>query len=344
MTGRRWKAWAVVVAVAGTLSLAVAACDDEEPAATGATTAEAPFKAGLVSDVGKFNDRSFNQSALEGLNRAESELGVQGRPIESRAASDYIPNLSTLARQKYGVTIGVGFLMADAMDTVAREFPNQKFAIVDFSQAALKNKPPNVRGLVFSTNENSYLVGYLSALMVKKQGGKQVISAVGGIKLPTVDIFIAGYRAGAKAANPDIKVLIDYSQDFVAQDKCKELALKQIQGGSQVVFQVAGGCGLGALDAAKERKVWGIGVDRDQAFLGDHILTSAVKRVDVSVFDTIRDAKEGTFSGGDKSFTLANGGVALGKVSSKVPQEFLDQIEDLKAKIIAGEITAPTTL
>jgi basic membrane protein A len=230
------------------------------------------------------------------------------------------------------------------MDTVAREFPNQKFAIVDFSQAALKNKPPNVRGLVFSTNENSYLVGYLSALMVKKQGGKQVISAVGGIKLPTVDIFIAGYRAGAKAANPDIKVLIDYSQDFVAQDKCKELALKQIQGGSQVVFQVAGGCGLGALDAAKERGVWGIGVDRDQAFLGDHILTSAVKRVDVSVFDTIRDAKEGTFSGGDKSFTLANGGVALGKVSSKVPQEFLDQIEDLKAKIIAGEITAPTTL
>jgi basic membrane protein A len=344
MTGRRWKAWAVVVAVAGTLSLAVAACDNEEPAATGATTTEAPFKAGLVSDVGKFNDRSFNQSALEGLNRAESELGVQGRPIESRAASDYIPNLSTLARQKYGVTIGVGFLMADAMDTVAREFPNQKFAIVDFSQAALKNKPPNVRGLVFSTNENSYLVGYLSALMVKKQGGKQVISAVGGIKLPTVDIFIAGYRAGAKAANPDIKVLIDYSQDFVAQDKCKELALKQIQGGSQVVFQVAGGCGLGALDAAKERKVWGIGVDRDQAFLGDHILTSAVKRVDVSVFDTIKDAKEGTFSGGDKSFTLANGGVALGKVSSKVPQEFLDQIEDLKAKIIAGEITAPTTL
>jgi basic membrane protein A len=344
MTGRRWKAWAVVVAVAGTLSLAVAACDNEEPAATGATTTEAPLKAGLVSDVGKFNDRSFNQSALEGLNRAESELGVQGRPIESRAASDYIPNLSTLARQKYGVTIGVGFLMADAMDTVAREFPNQKFAIVDFSQAALKNKPPNVRGLVFSTNENSYLVGYLSALMVKKQGGKQVISAVGGIKLPTVDIFIAGYRAGAKAANPDIKVLIDYSQDFVAQDKCKELALKQIQGGSQVVFQVAGGCGLGALDAAKERKVWGIGVDRDQAFLGDHILTSAVKRVDVSVFDTIKDAKEGTFSGGDKSFTLANGGVALGKVSSKVPQEFLDQIEDLKAKIIAGEITAPTTL
>lgn len=342
MTGRRVRTWAMAVAVAGALSVGVAACgDDSEPAAS---SEEAPFTAGLVSDVGKFNDRSFNQSALEGLEKAQTELGVEGRPIESKAASDYIPNLTTLARGGAGVTIGVGFLMADAINTTAGQFPDAKFAIVDFPQAALKDKPENVRGLVFATNENSYLIGYLSALMVKQQGGKQVISAVGGLKIPTVDIFIAGYKAGAKAANPDIKVQVDYSQDFVAQDKCKELALKQIQAGSQVVFQVAGGCGLGALDAAQEKGVWGIGVDRDQSFLGDHILTSAVKRVDVSVFDTIKDAKEGNLAGGDKAYTLANEGVALGKMSAKVPQEFLDQIEDLKAKIIAGEITAPSTL
>lgn len=335
-------------AAAAVLALGVAACGDDDDSSdtsgAGTTPAAAGFKAGLVSDVGKFNDRSFNQSALEGLQKAEKDLGVEGRPIESKAASDYIPNLSSLARQGYGVTVGVGFLMADALNTVATKFPDQHFAIVDYSQTALKDKPENVRGLTFATNENSYLIGYMAAKMVQAAGGKQVISAVGGQKLPTVDIFIAGYRAGAQAANPNVKVLVNYSQDFVAQDKCKELALNQIQQGSQVVFQVAGGCGLGALDAADERGVWGIGVDRDQSDLGDHILTSAVKRVDVAVFDTIKDSAEGNFSAGDKTYDLANGGVALGKVSPKVPQDLLDEVDGLKQKIIDGEITVPTTL
>ena len=177
--------------------------------------------------------------------------------------------------------------MADAMNTVATQFPDNNFAIVDFPNAALKDKPANVRGLTFATNENSYLIGYMAAKMVEKQGGKQVISAVGGQEIPTVTIFIAGYEAGAKAANPDITVLKDYSQEFVQQAPCKELALDQIAKGSQVVFQVAGGCGLGALSAAADKDVWGIGVDRDQSDLGPHILTSAVKRVNTSVFDSI---------------------------------------------------------
>jgi basic membrane protein A len=181
--------------------------------------------------------------------------------------------------------------------------------------------------------------------MVEMQGGDQVISAVGGLKLPTVDIFIAGYQAGAKAANPDIKVLVDYSQDFVAQAKCKERALDQISRGSQVVFQVAGGCGLGALSAAQEEGVWGVGVDRDQADLGDHILTSAVKRVDTAVFDTVQAVVDGTFAGGeDATFNLANDGVALGTVSPEVPQEILDEVEGVKQQLIDGEITAPSTL
>jgi basic membrane protein A len=337
-----------VVAVVAAVGFTAAACgDDDDSGAEGETTAAAQSdaQAGLVSDIGKFNDRSFNQSALEGLERAEAELGVEGRAIETVATGDYIANLSTLAREDFDLTTGVGFLMGDAMNTVAQQYPDNNFAIVDFSNAALKDKPANVRGLTFATNENSYMIGCMAARMVEMQGGDQVISAVGGLKLPTVDIFIAGYQAGAKACNPDIEVLVDYSQDFVAQAKCKERALDQISRGSQVVFQVAGGCGLGALSAAQEEGVWGIGVDRDQSDLGDHILTSAVKRVDVSVFDTIQSVVDGTFKGGeDAVFNLANDGVELGTVSPEVPQEILDEVEDLKQQIIDGEITVPSTL
>jgi basic membrane protein A len=352
----RWLS-ALLAAVA--LALGAAACGGDDDgggaaATTGTTTEEAAeVKAGLVSDVGRFNDRSFNQSALEGLNRARDELGAEVRAVESRAAGDYVPNLSTLARQRYDVTIGVGFLLAEGVAAVAKRFPDSNFAIIDYSIQAPpftdpeKNvaTPQNVRGLTFATNENSYMIGCLAALMVERQGGEQVISAVGGIKLPTVDIFIAGYRAGARKCNPDIEVLIGYSQDFVAQDKCKEVALNQIAQGSQVVFQVAGGCGLGALDAAKERGKWGIGVDRDQSDLGAHILTSAVKRVDVSVFDTVQAAQDGTFQGGeDAVFNLENEGVAVGKISPKVPQELVDRMNEIGEQIKAGEITAPSTL
>ena len=347
MKTRRWKALAGVLAMVTTLGIA-AGCGDDDSGSSSNTTAapETDFTAGLVSDVGKFNDRSFNQSALEGLQRAESELGVTGRPIESVAAGDYIANLTTLARQKYGVSIGVGFLMADAIDAVAKKFPDQNFAIVDFPNVALKSKPANVRGLVFATNENSYLIGYMAAKMAEADGnGAPVISAVGGLKIPTVDIFLAGYKAGAKAANPQTKVLIDYSQDFVAQAKCKEKALDQIAKGSRVVFQVAGGCGLGALSAAADKGVWGVGVDRDQSDLGAHILTSAVKRVDTSVFDTIKSAMDGTFKGGeDATFNLANDGVALGTVSDQVPQELVDEVDGLKQQIIDGEIKVPDAL
>jgi basic membrane protein A len=232
------------------------------------------------------------------------------------------------------------------VNTAAKRFSDQNFAIIDYSVKAPPFKSnPNVQGLTFATNENSYMIGCMAARMVEMQGGDQVISAVGGLKLPTVDIFIAGYQAGAKACNPDIEVLVDYSQDFVAQAKCKERALDQISRGSQVVFQVAGGCGLGALSAAQEEGVWGIGVDRDQSDLGDHILTSAVKRVDVSVFDTIQSVVDGTFKGGeDAVFNLANDGVELGTVSPEVPQEILDEVEGLKQQIIDGEITVPSTL
>jgi basic membrane protein A len=334
------------------LAFGAAACggDDDDDGGGAATTTtetqEEAVTAGLVSDVGRFNDRSFNQSALEGLNRAKDELGAETRAIESRAAGDYVPNLSSLARQDFGVSIGVGFLLAEGVNTVARQFPDANFAIIDYSVMAPPftggdnnaETPANVQGLTFATNENSYLIGCMAAMMVAAAGGEQVISAVGGLDIPTVSIFIAGYQDGAKACNPEINVLVGFSQDFVAQDKCKELALNQIAQGSQVVFQVAGQCGLGALDAAKEKGVQGIGVAADQAYLGDHILTSALKKVDVAVFDAIKRAQDGTFKGGtDVIATVENGGVGLGKLGPE-GEQYADQIKEITDMIAAGEI------
>ena len=175
--------------------------------------------------------------------------------------------------------------------------------------------------------------------MVKDKGGDQVLSSVGGQKIPPVDGYIAGYQAAAKAVTADIKTLNDYSQDFVDQAKCKEIALNHIAEGAQVVFQVAGQCGLGALDAAKEKGVLGIGVDADQGYLGDHILTSAQKKVDVAVFETAKAVQDGAYKGGeDQIFDLKSEGVGLGKLNAE-GEKFADQIEEIKQKIISGEIT-----
>jgi basic membrane protein A and related proteins len=327
------------------LGLVAAGCgeDEEEPAGSGTGSSqeeEKPaIKVGLVTDIGGLNDRSFNQLANEGLERAKSELGVEGQVVTSESNADYVPNLSRLAQQKFDLVIGVGFLMADSVNTVAKKFPDTNFAIIDFPQAGLKDKPANVRGLLFKENEAGYLVGYLAALYVKEKGGDQVISSVGGQKIPPVDAYIAGYQAGAKEVTADIKTLNGYSQDFVDQAKCKEIALNQIAEGAQVVFQVAGQCGLGALDAAKEKGVLGIGVDADQGYLGEHILSSAQKKVDVAVFETAKAVQDGAFAGGeDQIFDLKSDGVALGKLNAD-GEPFADQVEEVKQKIIDGEIT-----
>src|SRR3954451_1993624 len=283
------------------------------------------FKVGLSTDIGGLNDRSFNHLAFVGLQRAGRELGVQTRVVQSKSPADYIPNLSSLARQGYNLIIGVGFTEIQALEAVAKQFPKSHFAIVDVSNADEGNLK-NVQGLLFKEQEAGYLAGYAAALAAKTRGGNTV-SSVGGQKQPPVDRYIAGYQAGAKAAVPGMKLLNGYSQDFSDQAKCKEVALNQISGASVVVFQVAGGCGLGALDAAKERNVWGVGVDADQAYLGTHVLTSALKKVDVAVFDTIKSAQDGSFAGGaDSVFDATNGGVGLGKISSKVPADIVVKV------------------
>ncbi len=296
------------------------------------------IKIGLVTDVGGLNDRGFNHLSYVGLQRAQSELGVQQRVFQANSTQQYVPNLSTFARQGYNLTIGVGFTEATAIDTAATNFPNSRFAIVDVDQTEEPHKPPNLLGLLFREQETGYLVGYLAGLEEKRKAGKDVIGSVGGQKQPPVDRFIAGYQAGAKAADPGITLLNGYSEDFSDQAKCKQVALNQIEQGAGVIFQVAGGCGLGALDAAKEKGVWGIGVDADQSFLGSHILTSAVKRVDTAVFLAIKSVVDGNFKGGNMIFGLKQNGVGIGKISPKVPQSEVAKVNQIRADIISGKI------
>jgi basic membrane protein A len=323
------------------LAVAAAGCGSSKKAAsttTPTTTATSSFKVGLITDTGGLNDRGFNHLAFVGLQRAASELGVSTRVVESASPAEYIPNLSTLARQGYGLVIGVGFTEIDAMKAVAKTFPKTQFAIVDVSNADEGNAP-NVEGLLFKEQQVGYLAGYAAGLAAKADGATAV-SSVGGQKQPPVDRYIAGYQAGAKAAFPGVKTINGYSQDFAVEAKCKELALNQIAAGSDVVFQVAGGCGLGALDAAKTKNVWGIGVDADQGFLGTHILTSALKGVDTAVFLSIKDAKDGHFKGGqDAVYGLEQKGVGLGKFSPKAPKGIQAKVAKIQQDILDGKIT-----
>jgi basic membrane protein A and related proteins len=299
----------------------------------------------LVTDIGGLDDRSFNQLAYEGLQRAESELGIEARVVQSQSDADYIPNLSSLAEDGVDLIIGVGFLLSEAIGEVAAEFPDQRFAIIDVPIEAVPGSPDNVRGLVFREEQGGYLAGYLAALvqeadMDRLNPDAMVVSSVAGQKIPPVDRYIAGFQAGARAANPDVQTLNAYSQDFVDQAKCKEIALEQINRGSDVIIQLAGACGLGALDAANERGVWGMGADADQSFLGEHIIASALKKVDVSVYDTIELVLNDDFTGGENTvFDIENEGVGIGGFHESIPEEIVERVREVERQIHDGEIT-----
>jgi basic membrane protein A len=333
---KRWLTLALVAAV----TIAVALVGGRASAAP-----KAGFSACLVTDIGGLNDKSFNHDAYLGLLEAEKSLHIKGRVIQSKSPADYIPNLQACVKSGAGITIAVGFLMTDAIDAVGTSYKSNKFAIVDVDVATLKHHPKNVEGLIFKEQQAGYLVGYGAGLYAKSKGAKAV-GSVGGLKIPPVDRYIAGFQYGAKKADPGIKTLNDYSQDFVVQAKCKEKALNQIAQGSVVEFQVAGQCGLGVLDAAHEKGILGIGADADQSYLGPWVMTSALKRVDVSVFDAIKAAKGGHLKGGTNGvFQASNNGVGVGKWSPKVPASIRAAVAKQYKLLKAGKINGiPTTV
>jgi basic membrane protein A len=294
----------------------------------------------LVTDIGQLNDHGFNQLAYNGLKRAQKDLGIRGDVYQSPSSADYVPNLATAARKGADLVVSVGFDQASSIAKVAKQFPSTHFAIIDVDWHDLPGHPKNVEGLIFREQQVGYLAGYLAGLVEKaKPGGSNTIGSVGGQKQPPVDRYIAGYQAGAKAADPGVKLLNGYSQEWVDQAKCKTIAQNQIDAGANIVFQVAGGCGLGVLDAAKQDHVWGIGVDADQSYLGPQVLTSAEKGVDTSVYSTVQQVLAGKFKGGTNAvFDLSNDGVRLGKISAKVPAADAKKVQDIAKEIAKGKI------
>jgi basic membrane protein A len=349
---QRLAAVATTLACAG---LIAAGCgesgDDGGSTDGGGSEADGPM-VGLVTDIGGLNDRSFNFLANEGFEQAKDELGATGSVIESKSDSDYSRNLGSHVTNGADLVVGIGFLMGDAVKEAAEKAPDTNFTIVDFSYADEQGAwgaTDNVAGILFKEQEAGYLAGVLAGAAeeageLEGLNDKKVVSAVGGLEIPPVVKFIAGFKAGVLSQCADCEVLVDYSQDFVDQSKCQDRANSQIAKGSDIVFQVAGQCGLGSLDAAKTKGVWGIGVDADQAYLGDHILTSAMKRVDTAVFQMIEAVNDDTVPGGEaKVFGLAEGGVDVGEIAEPA-QMYADLVEEAKQGIIDGDIVVPETL
>jgi basic membrane protein A len=334
-----------LTAFAGGLLAAAALVFVSVSLAAPATDAASKPSTCLVTDIGGLNDHGFNHLAYVGLLRAKAALHVQTWVLVSKSSNDYIPNFQTcVTKYKAQLVIGVGFLMEQAIQTMAKQYPNTKWAGVDMNAKTDFTKggiTKNFEGLIFAEEEVGYEAGYIAALMAQYDHDTTV-SSVGGIPVPAVVHYIAGYQAGVKKAVPSMHVLNSYSQSFTAQDTCKSLALNQISQGSNVVFQVAGACGLGALDAAKEKTAWGIGVDADQAYVNERVLTSAQKKVDVAVYTAIANLQKGKFAGASNLlFNAANGGVGLGKINKAVPKSIVLKTKAISLLVAHGRINPP---
>lgn len=304
---------------------------------------------GLVTDVGGLDDKSFNTLANKGLEDAKKDLGVTGRVIESKEQANYVPNLTQFAQQNTGLTVAVGFLMQNAIWKVGKQFPNAKFMIVDGAPQNDQEKTedlPNVANIFFAEQEAGYLVGVITGEMMKAKIGKAsgtTACAMGGIPIPPVDKWIAGYQEALERYG--VKMLLGYSQSFTDQQKAKEIGLQHISQGCTVLFQVAGGSGLGYIQAAKEKNVYAIGVDADQAYVApETILTSALKRVDRSVYETIKAVKDGKFKAGANVFNAANDGVGFGAMHKDVPDSVKKAADQALKDIKDGKIKPRTEI
>ena len=296
-------------------------------------------------DVGGRGDKSFNDAAYAGLERAQQELGVTFSTLETGEGADRETQMRQLAAGGSQLVFGVGFLFSDDIYGLAQEFPGVKFACVDYTVKEGQKLPPNLVALEFKEHEGSFLVGALAGLLTKT--GK--VGFVGGMEIPLIKKFEAGYRAGALAANPKVEVLVKYAGTtgtaFKDPTKGKELGLAEYNQGADIIFHASGSTGLGVFEAAREKGRLAIGVDSDQqAEAPGFILTSMVKHVETSVFDTIQELKEGRWQGGIREFGLKEDGVGWvydDHNQALVPDHVKAQVDSLKAEIVAGRIVVP---
>src|SRR6266852_496292 len=308
------------------------------------------YKIGLVTDIGGLNDKSFNHLAYVGLQKGITDFNVKGDVKESKTGDDYVPNLTNFASTNYDLVIGVGFLMQEAVGTVSGQFPNIHFAIIDGAGTDAKGndlKHANVQSLFFSEQDAGAMVGVIAGMLEKDGKAKKnqhVISAVGGISIPPVNHYIAGYKWAATMEDPSIKVLVGYSNDFSDAAKCKGVAANQISAKSDILFQVAGGCGLGVLQAAGQAGVYSVGVDADQKDADPSVIASALKKVDVATYTAIQNVVNGQFTAGALTFNIANDGAGYALDNITLPADIQTELDNVKAKIKAGTLTPPSDI
>ncbi|WP_101525116.1 BMP family lipoprotein [Nocardioides houyundeii] len=347
-----------IAAVVSIAALTLAACgdrpadeaDDDTKTPSASASASAPaeqvdFKACMVSDSGGFDDKSFNQTSHDGMENAAKNLGVQTGEVESHSDSEYGDNIEALVSQGCDSITTVGFLLGDATLAAAKKHKDVDFSIVDF---AYDKAPKNVKGIIFNTDENSFLAGYLAAATTESG----TVGTLGGMNIPTVTIFMEGFRQGVEKYNEDedadVKLLGwdgksgSFTDDFDDKTKGQAIAEQMIGQGADIIFPVAGPAGLGGLQAAKDADVNAIWVDTDgcvsAAEYCDILLTSVVKAMDVAVEESIKASMDEEFSNELYVGTLENGGVSLADLSDEVDSEVADKIAELREQIISGDI------
>lgn len=328
------------------MSVFLAGCgtSSNKNATSGGGTKSSNFKVGEVTDTGGVNDRSFNQSAWEGLQRFGKDMKLPTanyKYLQSTTSQDYETNLNALVHQNYNVVFGIGFLMQDAVTTVAQQNKNAHLAIVD----SVVNEP-NVASLTFKEEQGSFLVGVIAGLMTKTNK----VGFVGGVQSALMSHFEDGFKAGVATVNPKAQVMSQYAGSFAAADKGQAIATSFYGQGADIIYAAAGQTGNGVFTEAQTlkkngQKVWVIGVDRDQYQQGlpeNVTLTSMVKRVDNAVYQVSQMAMKGNFPGGKTlQFGLKDNGVGIAPTTKNIPANVLTQVKTYQTKIINGDIKVP---
>lgn len=295
------------------------------------------IKIGMVTDVGGVNDGSFNQTSWEGLQRANHELGVTVKYLESKNDADYAPNIETFIDEEYDLIICVGYMLADATREAATNYPDQKFAIIDDASCA---DLPNVTCLMFEQAEASYLAGVVAGLATESNK----VGFVLGMASEVMNQFGYGYIAGVKDTNPDAAILQYNANSFADAAAGKSAVTSMVTDGADVIFHAAGGTGSGVIEGCVENNIWAVGVDTDQSSLAPaNMLTSALKRVDNACYDVVQSVLNNNLEAGVKTYDLASAGVDISPTITNLTDEMIAAVEQAKADIIAGKIIVPST-
>jgi len=348
----RWRSLVALALALVLITSFVVGCGNEDTSDTGGTTTT-EVKAAMVTDTAGLGDKSFNDLAWSGFEKAKADLGVTTKALQSMQAADYEKNLVDAATAGYNPVVAVGFLLGDSVSKVSTSYPDVTFVGID-----QYFDPPidNVVGVTFKEQDAAYLAGVLAGMLTtmtdvdSRINDKLTVGFVGGMSsVPPVVRFYLGYAAGVKKTNPNIQVLKAYTEDFEDQLKGKEAALAQIEQGADIIFAAAGKAGIGAFDACKEKGALFIGVDSDQYLTlsspGDVIITSAIKKVDVPVYAAIKAQVDGTLTGGtNKLYGIAENAVGLAPYhewDAKVPQSVKDAVDAAKKEVADGTVVVP---